>query len=214
MTARPASPIILYWHPLSGHSHRAQLFLSLLGLPFEIRQVDLKKGEHKQPDYLAINPLGQLPAIDDAGTVVFDSNGILTYLALKYDEPRQWLPADPVQAGEVVRFLSDAAGPVAFGAAAARLVKVFGAKLDLERAQAVANRHLATLDRHLDGRTFLVGDRPTIADVANYTYIAHAPEGGIALDPYPQIRAWLARIEALTGFVPMQRTPAGIEKTA
>ena len=214
MHAQPVKPIILYWDTLSGHAHRARLFLSLLGLPHEIKQVDLGKGQHKQAEFLAINPLGQLPALDDSGTIVFDSNAILVYLAANYDPQRQWLPTDPAALAEVVRFLSFAAGPVAFGPAVARLVNVFGAKLDIESAQAIAAKHFPNLEKHLEGRTFLVGDAPTIADVANYAYIAHAPEGGISLEPYPHIRAWLARVEALPGFVPMQRTAVGLQTKA
>lgn len=214
MSTAPTKPIILYWDTLSGHAHRARLMLSLLDLPHTLERVELRKGEHKQAAFLAVNPLGQLPAIDDAGTVVFDSNAILTYLALRYDARRTWFPVDAVAAAEVVRFLSFAAGPVKFGAADARLINIFGAKLDLERAQAIAAQSLAVLDRQLEGRTFLVGAAPTVADVANYTYVAHAPEGGIALDAYAAVRAWLGRVEALPGFVPMERTPVGLQKSA
>lgn len=68
--------------------------------------------------------------------------------------------------------------------------------------------------RRLAGRTFLVGSESTIADVAANTYIAHAPEGNVSLERYPNVCAWLARIEALPGFVPMQRTAAGLERAA
>jgi glutathione S-transferase len=211
MASTPARPITLYWDTLSGHSHRVQLFLNLLQLPHDIRRIKLARGEHKQPAYLAINPVGQLPAIDDNGTVMFDSNAILTYLALTYDEARAWFPADPVRAGEVVRFLSFAAGPGLYSGGEARLVTVFGAKIDPQRAFALAARFYPVLENHLAGRAFLVGSGPTIADVANYTYIAHAPEGGISLEAYPNIRAWLRRIEALPHFVPMQRTAVGLQ---
>ncbi len=214
MAPTPARPIILYWDTLSGHSHRVRMFLNLLRLPHDIRRVELAKGEHKQPAYLAINPTGQLPAIDDNGRVMFDSNAILTYLALTYDEQRTWFPADPVGASEVVRFLSFAAGPGLSSGGEARLVTVFGAKLDPQRAFAVAARFYPVLENHLAGREFLVGAGPTIADVANYTYTAHAPEGGISLEPYPNIRAWLGRIEALPHFVPMQRTAVGLQAVA
>ena len=113
-------------------------------------------------------------------------------------------------AAEVQRFLSTAAGQIAFGPAAARLVNVFGAALDHKRAIEVAHNVLGVLESHLDGRNWLVGSNPTIADVANYAYIAHAPEGDVALDNYPNVLAWLRRIEALPGFVGMQATPVGI----
>lgn len=208
----PQKPIVLYWDTLSGHSHRVRLFLELTKLPYEIRQVELRKGAHKQPEFVAINPQAKLPAIDDGGTIVFDSNAILAYLASKYDAARSWLPTDPLQLAEVVRYLSFAAGPVEFSAADARLINVFGAtSIHAETTKRIADKWYPILDWELKTRSFLVGNGPTIADVANYTYLAHAAEGGIDLAPYPNIRSWLARIEALPGFLPMQRTAVGLQ---
>ena len=201
--------IKLYRHPLSGHSHRVELFLSLLELPYELIDVDLVNGEHKQPGFLSKNIFGEVPVIDDDGTIVPDSNAILVYLASKYDSSRNWLPEDPAFAADVQRFLSVAAGPVAFGPAAARLVNVFGAQLDHEAARARANELLDTLDKHLAARDFLAGP-VTIADIACYTYIAHAPEGDVSLEPYPNVRAWLERITLLPNYVPMQATAIGL----
>jgi glutathione S-transferase len=202
--------IRLYRHPLSGHSHRAQLLLSLLGLNAELVDVDLAAGEHRREDFLARNRFGQVPVLEDGDTVIADSNAILVYLARKYDAGDRWLPADPAAAADVQRFLSAAAGQVAYGPAAARLVNVFGAALDHRRAVEIAHNLLGVLESHLDGRHWLVGHNATIADVANYSYIAHAPEGDVALDNYPKVLAWLRRIEALPGFVPMQATPVGL----
>jgi len=202
----PAQPIRLYRFGLSGHSHRVELFLSLLGLPFEIVEVDLRAGAHKTPEFLAKSPFGQVPAIEDGEVVLSDSNAILVYLAGRYDETGRWLPRDPLAAAQVQRWLSVAAGFLAYGPAAARLVTVFKAQLDHERAKALAARLYGVMDAHLAGGGFLAGPEPTIADVANYTYTAVAPEGGVSLEPYPAVRAWLARIEALPGFVPMMRS--------
>ena len=204
------STIRLYRHALSGHSHRVELFLSILNLNAELVDVDLVSGAHKQPEFLALNRFGQVPVLEDGDTIVSDSNAILVYLANKYDVSNSWLPADPATAAAVQRFLSVAAGPVAGGPAAARLVTVFGAGLDHQRAIETAHGVLATLDAHLEGRDWLVGTRPTLADVANYAYIAHAPEGGVELSAYGNVRAWLRRIEGLPGFVPMQTTAAGL----
>ena len=204
------SNIKLYRHALSGHSHRAQLLLSLLGLDAELVDVDLAAGEHKQPAFLAKNRFGQLPVLEDGDNVIADSNAILVYLAERYDASNTWMPIDPVAAAQVQRFLSTAAGQVAYGPAAARLVNVFGAALDHQRAIEVAHNLLGVLESHLDGREWLVGDNPTIADVANYAYIAHAPEGDVSLQNYPNVQAWLGRIAALPGFVPMQATAVGL----
>jgi len=204
------SNIKLYRHSLSGHSHRAQLLLSLLGLDAELVDVDLAAGEHKQDAFLARNPFGQVPVLEDGDSLIADSNAILVYLAGRYDAGNTWLPADPSAAAQVQRFLSVAAGQVAFGPAAARLVNVFGAALDHKQAIESAYSLFGVLELHLDGRDWLAGGNPTIADVANYAYIAHAPEGGVALENYPNLRAWLRRIEALPGFVPMQATAVGL----
>jgi glutathione S-transferase len=202
--------IKLYRHALSGHSHRAQLLLSLLGLDAELVDVDLAAGEHKQAAFLAKNRFGQLPVLEDGDNVIADSNAILVYLAERYDASNTWMPIDPLAAAQVQRFLSTAAGQVAYGPAAARLVNVFGAGLDHKRAIEVAHNLLGVLESHLDGREWLVGDNPTIADVANYAYIAHAPEGDVSLQNYPNVQAWLGRIAALPGFVPMQATAVGL----
>lgn len=206
------STIKLYRHPLSGHSHRVEAFLSLLGLPTELTDVDLMNGAHKKADFLDKNRFGQVPVIEDGDVTVSDSNAILVYLAKKYDADHVWLPEDPKAAAEVQRFLSLAAGKIAFGPAAARLVNVFGAGLDHDNAKAIGNATFKTLDEHLTEQDWLVGDAPTIADVANYAYIAHAPEGDVSLEPYPNIRAWLSRFEALEGFVPMKKTAVGLSQ--
>jgi len=203
----PAGPIRLHRFVLSGHCHRVELFLSLLRLPFERIDVDLANGAHKSPNFRAKNPFGQVPVIEDGAVTLADSNAILVYLAARYDETGHWLPRDPVAAARVQQWLSVAAGQLAYGPAAARLVCVFGAKLDHQGAKSIAAQLYTVLDQHLATRQFLVGDEPTIADVAMYSYTAHAPEGGVSLDKYRDVRAWLSRIEALAGFVPMTRSP-------
>ena len=207
--ASPAQPIKLHRFFLSGHSHRVELFLSLLKLPYELVDVDLAAKAHKQPAFLAMNLFGQVPVIQDGETTLADSNAILVYLASKYDAG-QWLPRDPVAAAIVQRWLSVAAGPVAFGPATARLATLFKAPVNAEEAIARANKLFAVMEAVLQTSSFLAGDVPTIADIANYTYIAHAPEGNVSLDPYPQLRSWLQRIEALPGFVPMVKSEVGL----
>jgi glutathione S-transferase len=202
-------PIRLHRHALSGHSHRAELFLSLLNLPFERIDVNLAAGAHKQPEFLKINPFGQLPVIDDQGIIIADSSAILIYLATKYADP-SWLPRAPEGAAAVQRWLSVAAGQIAYGPAAARLVNVFGAKLDHDRAKIIAHNLFKLMETHLEQQPFLVGNTPTIADVACYSYIAHAPEGDVSLQTYPSLRAWLTRIEQLPDFVPMVSTAVGL----
>lgn len=206
------APIRLHRFAKSGHSHRVEPFARLAGIPVEPIDVDLAGGAHKRDPFLALNPAGQVPVIEDGATVVADSNAILVYLARAYAP--DWFPAGALAEAEVQKFLSLAAGEIAYGPAAARLVTVFGAKLDAARAKQIAAVAFGRLEAHLDGREWLVAGRPTIADVAIYSYTAHAPEGGVSLDPYPRLRALLARIEALPGFTPMPRTAAGLVTAA
>ncbi|MNQ34068.1 Maleylpyruvate isomerase [compost metagenome] len=202
--------IKLYNFPRSGHAHRVELMLSLLELPTELIFVDLVKGEHKKPDFLALNAFGQVPVIDDQGVVLADSNAILVYLAQQYGNGH-WLPTDPVGAARVQRWLSVAAGPIAYGPATARLITVFGAPYNAQEVIARSHALLKVMDQELASDPYLVGDQPTIADVAAYSYIAHAPEGNVSLANYANVQAWLARIEALPGFVGMPRTAVGLQ---
>lgn len=203
--------IKLYGFPLSGHSHRVELMLSLLGLPSEFILVDLKQGAQKAPDFIAnLNRFGQVPVIDDNGTVLADSNAILLYLANQYGHG-QWLPSDPVGQARVQRWLSAAAGQLHAGPAAARLALVFGAEVDTVTAISRSHALLKLVEEQLSQSRFLVGERPSIADVAFYTYVAHAPEGNVSLADYPHVRAWLAGIEALPGFVGMPRSAVGLQ---
>jgi glutathione S-transferase len=201
--------IKLYRHALSGHSHRAELFLSLLDLNYSLIDVDLMNGEHKTDEFLKLNPFGQVPVLDDDGVIIYDSNAILVYLAQKYDNDH-WLPNNPESAAQIQQWLSVAAGPIAYGPATARLITVFGANFDTDDIIKHSNELLDIINSKLINNPFLVGDGPTIADVAAYTYIAHAPEGNVSLQPHANICSWLRRVESLKGFVKMQATEVGL----
>lgn len=203
----------LYHFPLSGHAHRARLFLSLLNVPHEIIDVDLKAGEHLTPEFLAMNPFGQVPVLEDEGQFIADSNAILVYLAKKTGRS-EWLPENALGAAQVQRWLSVAAGDLAFGPAAARLITVFGRPFNPEEVITRAHLVLTRIENHLKDREWLVGDRPTIADIAQYSYIIGAPEGNVNLSGYPAVNGLLRRIEALPGFVPFPQTAAGLRSIA
>lgn len=196
----------LYHFALSGHAHRAALFLSLAGVPHDLVEIDLAAGAHKRPDFLALNAFGEVPVLDDHGTIIADSLAILVYVARKVG-PSHWLPSEPAVEAEVQRWLSVAAGKIAYGACAARLVTLFGAAFDPVEVIDRAHATLAVIEQTLAERAWIARTAmPTIADVALYSYIARAPEGNVALSPYPHVRAWLARIEALPGFVAFPRS--------
>jgi glutathione S-transferase len=200
--------ITIHSFPLSGHAHRVELFASLAGIKHEVNNINLAEGEHKQAPFLALNPLGQVPTIEDGKTVISDSNAILVYLARKYAP--DYLPQAPELEAEVQKFLTLAAGELAFGPAAARLINVFNAPIDADFAKAIADKVLTKLDNHLVDREFLVGNKPTIADIAIYSYTAHAPEGDVSLTPYINVQRLLTNIESLPGFKAMPTTKVGL----
>jgi glutathione S-transferase len=199
--------IKLHGHELSGNSYKVRLLLNLLGVPCDWVRVDLMAGEHKQPAFLALNPFAQVPVLEDGGTTLSDAQAILFYLAARQGDG-QWLPTDPLAQARVVRWLSTAAGEVRQGPENARLHHLFGVtSISIDRASEKAGFILDQLERHLADRDWLELGRPTIADIAVFPYVALAGDGGINLAPYPNVRAWIARIQALPGYVPM----AGLE---
>lgn len=199
----------LYYHPISGHAHRAHLFLSLLGLDFELVEVDLMKSEQKTEAFLQLNPFGQVPVLEDDGVVIADSNAILVYLATRYGNAN-WLPQDPVGAAGVQRWLSVAAGEIASGPATARIIKLFKKPIDPADAIARAHRILGLVEGSLAGKEWIAAGWPTIADIALYSYIARAPEGNVDLADYANVKAWLARVENLPRFQPFIESPVGL----
>lgn len=213
--AHPAQSIKLYGFSLSGHVHRVRLFLEMLGLPFENIEVDLPHRQHRGAEFLARNAFGQVPVIEDGELVLPDSNAILVYLNERYaPDPARWMPRDPAGAARVQRWFSVAAGPLASGPAMARIITVFGQAGDHADTVKRAHALLSVMEQHLRQQPFLADTDATLADIANYAYVAHAPEGGVSLDGYPNVRGWLARVEALPGFVPMARTPAKLAAAA
>lgn len=202
----------LYYYPLSGHAHRTALFLSLAGITHELIEVDLAAGVHRQPEFLALNAFGEVPVLDDNGTIIADSLAILVYAARKVG-PSHWLPADPVVEAQVQRWLSVAAGKIAYGACAARLITVFGAPFDADEVIERAHATLVVMEQTLKEQRWIAGtDDPSIADIALYSYVERAPEGNVDLSGYPGVLAWLRQIESLPGFLPFQRTRAGLER--
>jgi glutathione S-transferase len=206
-----ARPITVYNSSISGHCHRVRLFLSLLGQPFETVEVDLRAGEQRRPDFLRRNAFGQVPVIEDGEVTLADSNAILLYLNERYaPDPARWMPRDALGAARVQRWLSVAAGPLAQGPSMARVIVLFGLATDPSDVIARSHNLLRVMEAELAQQPFLAGDSVTLADIANYSYVAHVPEGNVSLEPYPRVRQWLRRIEALPGFVPMVASPIGL----
>ncbi|MDA1287028.1 MAG: glutathione S-transferase [Proteobacteria bacterium] len=200
----------LYDYELSGNCYKIRLLLNFLGLEHESRTVDFYPGrEHKTPELLHLNPLGQLPILQDGGLVLRDAQAILTYLAHKYDPSGQWYPlSDPDRLGQVAQWLAFADGITATSSAA-RLHDTLFYELDVEAARAGAHRLFRILDEHLwfteqAGQDWICpGDHPTIADIACFPYVILSEEGGVSRQDYPAIRRWCDRVKRLPGFVLM-----------
>lgn len=196
--------IKLYDNAVSGHAHRVRLFLSILGLEFDSEMVNMREGEHKSPDYLRLSPLGQVPTLVDDDVVITDSCAALVYLAKRYGDSR-WLPDDAEGAARVQRWLSTASGELYRGPVIARAIELFGREFDYDAAMQWSDRLLPWLQDELTERTWLAADHVTIADIAMYSYLRVADEGGLDISEYPAIERWLADVEQLDGFIPMTR---------
>lgn len=192
----------LYDLELSGNCYKVRLFAGLAGIPLDIVPVDFLGGEHKRPPLLDLNPWGEIPILVDGDVVLRDSQAILVYLALKCAKP-EWLPRDAAGMATVMQWLSTAANEIQNGPCAARLVDKFGYALDKPDTIKRAARIMPLVEAHLARRQWLAHAQPTIADCAVMPYLALAPEGGIALSDFPNIRRWIADIRALPGFRPM-----------
>ncbi len=192
----------LYDLSVSGNCHKVRLFLSILGKDVELIPVDFMAGAHKKPPVTDLNPFGELPVLVDGDVVLRDSQATLVYLARKFNATG-WLPIDAADMGHVMEWLMVAGNEVARGPNDARLAQRFGYDLDTDSAREKSARLLRIMDRHLERNEFLALGRPTIADIACYPYLAVASEGGVSLSDYPSITAWMNRVEALPGFIPM-----------
>jgi len=187
---------------LSGNCYKVRLLLSLLEIKCELVPVNLMAREHKSPPFLQLNPLGEVPVLEDDGLILRDSQAILVYVAKKYGS-EAWLPNAPAEMAQIVQWLSTAANEIARGPADARRHKKFGFAVDFEMAQQKSELILSIIEQHLCDRQWLVLDRPTIADLACFPYIALAPEGGLMLDKYPVVEQWCDRIKQLPNFIEM-----------
>lgn len=204
--------IKLYNYSLSGSCYKVRLLLGFLDIEYEAVPVDFYPGrEHKGADFLRINPLGLLPVLDDNGLILRDAQAILAYLAKTYDASGQWLPDAPDTFGQTMMWLAFASDNL-MAASAARLHDALGYQLDVADARARANAAFEVLEDHLaerslDAKTWIVGDAPTIADIACFPYIALSGDGGIGHERYPNLRNWMRAFRRLPRFHAMSGIP-------
>jgi len=189
----------LYDFAPSHNCYKVRLLLAILGVCYRREPVDLFGGASHTSEFLALNPRGQVPVLEDEGEAIWDSTAILVYLARKYGEP-DWLPCEPYTLARVARWLAVAQNELLYGLGRAHWLSRGGSG-DMEEAVRRGRRGLALLDLQLAVGTWLAAPHVTIADIACYPHASLAPEAGVALDNYPNVMRWCRSVEAIPGYV-------------
>jgi glutathione S-transferase len=187
---------------MSGNSFKVRVLASMLGVAIDVVRIDWEGREHKSPAFLALNPRGQVPVMEIEGKVLWDSTAHLVYIARRFGG-ESWLPIDALGMAEVMQWMAFAQNEVLFGLQWARGVTLYGRRpASFSDYKDDGRKALEVLTGQLrKSGDWLALGRPTLADIACYPYVKRAPEGEISLDPYPDVRAWLARCEALPGWL-------------
>jgi glutathione S-transferase len=203
------SRLVLHEDPMSGNCYKIRLTAALLGQPLETRAYDIRKGETRTPEFLAdVNANGRIPVLQVDDRFLPESNAACWYLA----EGSTLIPTDRFDRADVLRWMffeqynhEPNVATLRFWlhfVGEANLTDVQRAQVPLKRAAGEAA--LALLDSHLAEHDWCVGSAATLADIALYAYTHVSEDGGFRLGDYRHICAWLDRITALPGYVPMQ----------
>lgn len=197
----------LYDYILSPSCYKVRLMASLLGVKLDIRAVDFHPGgEHRGPELLALNPCGSIPILEDGDLLLTESSAMLVYLAGKAGP--DWLGSgDAVEAARIQQWLSFSHRLTAsLGGARLHEMLLRPGNIGVLQAQGVAalrELEAGLFEQKLRGMRFLASDRPSVADIACFPYVALAPDGGVSLDPYPTIRLWSRALRGLDNFIEM-----------
>jgi glutathione S-transferase len=202
--------LTLYSQQTSGNSYKPRLLMALLGIPFKVVDVDTYDGSTRTPEFLAKNPIGKVPLLEfEDGRRLAESNAILLHLA----EGTAYLPADPFERAKAYEWLFFEQYVHEPSIAVRRSVLTAperAAERTPERLRELleaGNRALAVMERRLSGADWLAGSRYSVADIALYAYTHLAEEGGYDLAATPNVSAWLARVAAQPGHVPLDWRP-------
>ncbi|MDQ0456860.1 glutathione S-transferase family protein [Rhizobium paknamense] len=197
----------LYDYVLSPSCYKVRLMAALAGIRLDLHPVDFHPGgEHRSPQMLALNPAGTIPILEDGDVLLTESSAMLAYIAAT--AAPDWLgQATPVEAARTQQWLAFSARLTASlgGARLHQMLLIPGHIEALQKAGIAALRELEAglAEQSMRGHRFLSGERPTIADIACFPYVALAPDGNVSLDPYPKIRLWSRALRALPGFIEM-----------
>lgn len=202
----------LHDYVLSDGCYKVRLLLGLLGLGYARQPVDAYPGrEHLRAPFRRLSPFGELPVLEDDGTVLCGAEAILCHLANAYDRSGTWLPREARDFGSVMTWLGFASGPLR-ALSTAREAALSGAEGDPEALRRQGRAALRVLEDHLTdrglaGAAWIVGDAPSIADIAAFPSVALSHDCGIGLDDYPALNLWQRRVRSLPGFVGMPGIP-------
>lgn len=197
--------ITVYGFSPSGNCHKVRLLLEQLGREYAWIETDSARGATRTPEYLAKNPNGKVPLLElDDGRILVESNAILCWLA----DGTKFLPSDPWQKAQALSWMFFEQYSHEPYIAVARFICGWTPsdsprRADLPKLRERGHAALAVMERHLSSNQWFTGDDYGIADIALHAYTCVAPHGGIALDAYPALLAWLARVESTPGFVHM-----------
>jgi len=198
---------ILHGNSISGNCWKPAMMLHARGLPFRWVEVDILRGESRTPGFLTLNPNGRVPLLQlPDGRLLAESNAMLLHLG----EGSPWIPSDPYLRAKMYEWLFFEQYSHEPYVATVRFWVRYAGKAQ-EKAQEIVERTvrghaaLGVMEKALAEAPFLVGERPTLADIALYAYTHVAPEGGFSLDAYPAIRRWLDRVRAEPGHVPITK---------
>jgi glutathione S-transferase len=196
---------LLYNSPVSGNCYKVRLVLAHLGVPYERRDVDVVDRSNRRELLGSLNPALRVPTLVlDDGRALAESGAILWY----FGEGTRFVPEDPYERAQVLQWMFFEQYDHEPAVAVARFWLRYSGRPELfadrrDERTAAGYRALDAMEGHLDGRSWLVGDGMTLADIALYAYTHVADEGGFDLDGYPAIREWLARVAAEPGHVPI-----------
>lgn len=199
--------MILHDNLSSGNGYKVRLLLARLGIPFERIEYDIDRGETRTPEFLRrINPNGRIPVLEtDDGEFLAESNAILFYLA----DGTPFLPEGRLERARVLRWMFFEQYSHEPNVATPRYWATHGVEMTEERRLSLGTKRklghdaLGVMERHLSQNDFFVAGRYTVADIALYAYTHVAHEGGFDLTGYPAVRAWIYRVAAQPGHVPI-----------
>ena len=197
--------MLLYDSAVSGNCYKVRLLLAHVGIPYERRELSVVDRSNRDEVLGELNPAQRVPTlILDDGRPLGESGAILWY----FGEGTNFVPSDRYERAQVLQWMFFEQYDHEPAIAVARFWLAYSGRAEdfvdrLPERKAAGQRALAAMDDHLNGRNYLVGDRLTLADLALYAYTHVAHEGGFDLAPYPAIRAWLGRVAATPGHVPI-----------